>query len=276
MSAALSVFDDAAVLAEAAASLIIERFEMAPRGRFVLGCPAGRTPLATYRALHRLAPQCGLDLRDLHLVLMDEYVERRADEWDLCPPEAHYSCRGFIERELRQPLNDRLAPTKGLPVENLHVPDPRNPAAYEELIEGLGGVDLFLLASGASDGHVAFNPAGTPLAARTRVVALSQTTRRDNLATFPGFRTLDDTQTHGVSVGPGTIANWSHAALLMLTGDSKAEAFRRITCASSYDAAWPASVVHACANAMIYADRAAAGPTRADTQASQEQSPCGR
>ncbi len=39
--------------------------------------------------------------------------------------------------------------------------DPADPAAYDRRIAAAGGIDLFLLASGASDGHVAFNPPGS-------------------------------------------------------------------------------------------------------------------
>ena len=74
-----------------------------------------------------------------------------------------------------------------IPADRLWLPDPADPDAYDERIAAAGGIDLFLLASGAGDGHVAFNPPGTEAAARTRVVALPDSTRRDNLATFPTF-----------------------------------------------------------------------------------------
>ena len=37
---------------------------------------------------------------------------------------------------------------------------PADPEGYEQRLADAGGIDLFLLASGAGDGHVAFNPPG--------------------------------------------------------------------------------------------------------------------
>ena len=51
-----------------------------------------------------------------------------------------------------------------------------------------GGIDLFLLASGAGDGHIAFNPPGTDADARTRVVALPDVDPARQPGTFPTLR----------------------------------------------------------------------------------------
>ena len=149
--------------------------------------------------------------------------------WALCPYDAHYSCRRFGDVEIRQRLNANIDTSLQMPAQNLHVPDPNAPDAYEALIEHLGGIDMFLLASGRTDGHVAFNPQGCALQERTRVIELSEATRRDNLDTFPNFRALAEVPRHGVSVGPATIARHSRAALLMLLGAGKAAALQRVT-----------------------------------------------
>lgn len=257
MSARLEIFDDADRLGEAVAVEIATKLETAS-GRLVLGCPAGRTPATAYEAFSRLIERRQLDLSKTHLVLMDEYVEPNGAAWRLCSQDAHYSCRRFAERHIRQAFNSGLAPERRIPASQVYVPDPDDPAAYEKRIERLGGVDLFLLASGTSDGHVAFNPPGTALSQRTHITALAATTRRDNMASFPAFRNFEETPSHGIGVGPGTIAQWSRAAILILIGEQKRAAFRRIVDANRYDPTWPATVVHACANAAIYADRAAA------------------
>lgn len=216
---------------------------------YVLGCPAGRTPLPVYEALARRAS--GLDFGRLHLILMDEFLVRDGETWRRVPTAAHHSCAGFAMRHV-------VASLPGLPMENLHVPDPGAPAAYETLIEDLGGIDLFLLASGATDGHVAFNPPGTPLDSGTRIVALAQETRQDNLATFPDFTSLDQVPTHGVSIGLGTIARHSRAAAMMLHGAHKAPALQRLRSLNRFSPSWPASVVYACRKPRILVDAAAA------------------
>lgn len=220
------------------------------RGRnYVLGCPAGRTPLPVYQALAEEARR--LDLGRLHVILMDEFVERDGEAWRRVPTIAHHSCAGFALRHV-------MAPLPGLPMENLHVPDPQAPAAYEALIEDLGGIDLFLLASGATDGHVAFNPPGTPLDSRTRVVALADGTREDNLSTFPTFGSLGEVPTHGVSIGLGTIVRHARSAVMMLHGVHKGPALAHLGRSDRFGPSWPASVIYACRRPRILVDRAAA------------------
>ena len=175
----LSVFSDADAVGEFTARETLARLERAreQRGVMTLGCPGGRSLRTTYRALARLAAERTVDLRSLHIVMMDEYVEARGERWALCSPDAHYSCLRFGDAEIRQLLNAHLPDALRMPATNLHVPDPNAPLGYESLIESLGGIDVFLLASGASDGHVAFNPQGCALGERTRIVELAEATR---------------------------------------------------------------------------------------------------
>jgi glucosamine-6-phosphate deaminase len=236
MPAEVRVFADAGALGAALADEVRER-HAASGGPFLLGCPAGRSLVTTYRAL---AGRGGLDR--LVVVMMDEYAG--------APVEAHYSCRGFALRELAGPL--------GLEPDRLWVPDEADPAAYDARIAAAGGIDLFLLASGASDGHVAFNGPGSPLDGGTRVVRLAESTRRDNVATFPGFASADEVPEHGVSVGLGTIAA-ARAARLVLHGAEKRAAARRVTGAEAFDPDWPATVIHTFGDGEIWLDEAAAG-----------------
>ena len=95
--------------------------------------------------------------------------------------------------------------------------------AYDRRIEEAGGVDLFLAASGAGDGHVAFvAPGGDPDGGRS-IPGSAEQTRRDNLATFPDFGTLDEVPRRGVSVGLGTIGRLSRrVAMSWLTPSGRA------------------------------------------------------
>ena len=236
MPVELRVFAGAEQLGRALAGEILDEYARSDGRPFLLGCPGGRTPLTTYRAL----AERGAELSRLVVVMMDEYVG--------APVDAHYGCRGFALRELAGPL--------GLAEEQIWLPDPRDPAGYDERIAAAGGVDLFLLASGASDGHVAFVPPGSPPDGRTSVVAIADTTRRDNLATFPAFESLDEVPTHGVSVGLGTIAE-ARKLRLVLHGAHKRAATTRLLALDRFDADWPASVVHEHDDAEIWVDRAA-------------------
>ena len=234
--AELRVFADADALGAALAEEILDRYDEAD-GSFLLGCPGGRSLRSTYAALAARRP----DLSRCTIVMMDEYVP-------VPPVDAHYSCRGFGLRELAGPL--------GIPEERLWLPEPDNPGAYDERIVAGGGIDLFLLASGASDGHVAFLPPGSPLDGGTAVVELAETTRRDNLATFPEFASLDEVPRHGVSVGLGTIRT-ARMLRLVLHGEAKRAAASRVLELDGFDPSWPASVVHAHDDAQILVDEAA-------------------
>ncbi len=65
----------------------------------------------------------------------------------------------------------------------------------------------------------------------TRVIELPDTTRRDNMFTFPEFTDLADVPHHGLSVGIGTIVDNTRQAVMMLTGADKQTAFERIAAA---------------------------------------------
>lgn len=203
---------------ELGATLAAELAADPPR---LLGCPGGRSLLTTYRALP--------ELEGTTCVLMDEYVP-------VPPRTAHYSCRGFADRELRG--------------REVWVPDPEEPEAYDERIASAGGIDVFLLASGASDGHVAMLGPGAPRDGRTAVVELAETTRRDNLATFPEFESLDEVPTHGVSVGLATIMD-ARALRLVVHGPDKRDAVEHLLGLDGYDPDWPVSIVHEHPDAQI-------------------------
>jgi glucosamine-6-phosphate deaminase len=223
-------------IGELLAREVVERHDRSG-GPFLLGCPGGRSLRTTYAALGRATRT----FEKLVLVMMDEYVG--------APHDAHYSCTRFAFDEIAAPL--------GVPDDRVWLPAAENPAAYDARIGSAGGVDVFLLASGASDGHVAFLPPGSPLDGRTSVVEIAETTRRDNLATFPQFRSLEDVPTQGVSVGLGTIAA-ARSLRLVLHGAGKRAAAKRLLALDDFDPTWPVSVVHTHDDAVVYLDQEAA------------------
>jgi glucosamine-6-phosphate deaminase len=225
----VAVFSDPDVLGQALAREILAQAEQKRSdGRtYVLGCPAGRSLRSTYLALAALAAAREADLSRLVVAMMDEYLVTTPQGPQLCPSDAHYSCRGYGRREILDPINGGLPPQRRIPQENLWYPEPQDAMAYEERLRATGGFDLFLAASGASDGHVAFNSVGTTLTERTRVIRLSTATRRDNLETFPDFGSLDELPEFGVGVGLGTIVEQSRQVVLVMTGKGKRAAESR-------------------------------------------------
>ncbi|HRQ00171.1 MAG TPA: glucosamine-6-phosphate deaminase, partial [Terrimesophilobacter sp.] len=163
----------------------------------VFGFATGSTPLPVYAALARRH----LDFSQAWGFTLDEYVGLPAQH-----PELY---EAVIEREVIGPLGfarERMRYPGGVG----HVsPRPEHRAAldadcldFEANVDRLGGIDLQLLGIGAN-GHVAFNEPGSPFDSRTRVVELTDRTRRDNARFFPS---LNEVPTHAVTQGLGTIA----------------------------------------------------------------------
>lgn len=264
---AIRVFPDADRLGETLAREIADGILAAAAAgrRYVLGCPGGRSPRSTYRALARIVAAERIDLSGLVVAMMDDYVEPAADGYRPVPPQRHYSVRRLAADDVVLPLNAAAGPGRGITPDRLWFPDPQDPASYDARLVG-AGVDLFILASGDSDGHVAFNPPGTPLEAGTRVTALADSTRRDNLGTFPEFGSLDQVPRHGLGVGPATIRDCARRAVLVAPGAGKRVAVARLRAATGYDPCWPATVLLECREPALYLDLAAQPPAAPATR----------
>jgi glucosamine-6-phosphate deaminase len=170
-----------------------------------------------------------------------------------------WSCHHFAHVEIAGRLNESLPSKWHVQSESIWFPDPHRPEAYDRRIAEAGGIDFFILASGASDGHVAFNPPGSSRDTRTRIIALSDETRRDNLQTFPTFGTFAEVPSHGISVGIDTIAS-AREAVMVVWGAAKRLTLSRILGAERYDPDWPATVIHEVSAREILCDTVASMP----------------
>ena len=223
------VVDDAEAVGKHAAALVLRSVERDPA--LVLGVATGGTPLPVYRALARGSA----DFSAVRVVALDEYVGL---------PAGHPgSFAAYVRHEITEPL--------GLPTGNVVVPQGSG-QGLERRIRELGGVDLQLLGIGRN-GHLAFNEPPSALDSRTRVVALSETTRRDNARAFG----RDQAPTHAVTQGLGTILEARHLVLLA-TGEAKADAVAAaLTGPVTPDC--PASVVQLHPRVTVVVDETAAG-----------------
>ncbi|HEY3417960.1 MAG TPA: 6-phosphogluconolactonase [Armatimonadota bacterium] len=255
----VTIYPDPPTLGNALAQTILQGIREAGRQgrRYLLGCPGGRSPQTTYQALGRLAAGQDADLSNLVIVMMDEYLLPGPTGLIYCPEEAHNSCHRFAREDILAVLNRDLPSPRQ--VTECWFPDPAAPTAYDERIYAAGCIDLFILASGASDGHVAFNPPGSTVDSASRIIPIADATRRDNMVTFPDFTSLDEVPTHGVSVGLGTIARLSKSAVLILHSTDKRYAVQRLASCADFTPDWPVSIIYRCREASILLDSAAAG-----------------
>ncbi len=256
------VFSTPEDLAANLAEKILEMIKKAKinNKQFFLGCPTGRSPFDTYREIGKLAGERKQDLSHLILVMMDDYVLPDSNGgFKHCPSDAHYSCRRFVYEDMQAVFNEGLSEEKQLQRENIWFPDPSDPAAYDVRIKTAGGVDLFIVASGASDGHIAFNPAGTPSNAPSRIIRISESTRKDNLGTFPEFRNLSEVPEHGISIGLKSISELSKQIVLIIHGEHKQYSVQRLNKLDSFSKEWPVSIIYnALGEVSVWLDERAA------------------
>ena len=253
------VFRSPADMGDYAAELILDGVQAARTAghSYLLGCPTGRTPMATYRAIGRKAAAHGVDLSRVVLAMMDDYVLPVGAGFAHCPDDAHYSCRRAANEDIAGAINRGLPESHRIAPDHIWFPDPARPRAYDERLKDAGGVDFFITASGASDGHVAFNAPGSALDSGSRIVPLAETTRQDNLGTFPEFKGLHEVPARGASVGLGTIRLLSRQVALLIHGAGKRAAVKRLDACHGFDPLWPASFIFECPNSLILLDQEA-------------------
>jgi glucosamine-6-phosphate deaminase len=251
--------DDLSIGQYAAEIIFAELVRAKSEGQpFVLGCPGGRTPRSTYNALAGMIKTGKQDISHVVIAMMDEFLQENSDgTYSNHGEDKHFSCARFAKLEIFEVLNAGAPEGGKIARENVHFPDASNPQRYEDFLRKIG-VNVFLMASGGSDGHVAFNPPGTAITDRTRIVKIADETRHDNLGTFPDFKDITEVPKYGVSVGPATMIDVSKIVIMELIGAHKSHAFKRIAAATKYESDWPSTVVRECKDYYILADKAAA------------------
>lgn len=230
------VATNAAEAGAMAARIVLDAVAANPRA--VLGLATGSSPLPLYAAL----AASGADFSRVTGFALDEYLGL---------PDGHpQSYAEIIRTEVIEPL--------GLDPAMVHTPDPHgedhaaHARAYDAAIAAAGGVEVQILGEG-SNGHIGFNEPPSSFGSRTRVVALAESTRRDN-ARF--FDSLDEVPTACMTQGIGTIMEARHL-LLMAHGERKAQAvFRALRGPITEE--FPASVIQLHPRVTVVLDRAAA------------------
>ena len=236
-------------LAENLALFILTKIKR--KKKFVLGCPGGRSLKKTYYYLGVLSSKLKISLDHLIIIMMDEYVEKNNNRYQLVDSNAHYSCVRFSRKVIKKLINFKKPLKHKLKDQNIFFPTINKPSAYDQLIQKLGGIDIFLLASGSSDGHVAFNNS------KTTIIKLSDETRRDNMKTFPKFKSLSNVPKYGITVGLGTISQLTKLAIIVLSGKEKRLAVQNIIYRKTFSNKWPSTIIHKCKKKLIYVDQSA-------------------
>ena len=245
-------FSNSDELAKYLANEILEHLQK--KNKCVLGCPGGRSLTKTYYQLGQISHKKKISLENLTIIMMDEYVLKRKNTFSLVDPKSHFSCVRFSNQVIKRLLNYKKRKSYKITNERILFPNVLDPAKYDYQIKNMGGIDIFLLASGSSDGHVAFNNNHSKINQNTHIIKLTKETRRDNMKTFPNFKSIKEVPKYGITVGLNTIATLSKSATLVLTGNEKKYAFSMTTQNGRFNNKWPASIIYKCKKYKIFTD----------------------
>jgi glucosamine-6-phosphate deaminase len=204
------IVPDYDALSQRAASILLDAVRTDPRA--VLGLPTGRTPIGMY---DRVIAECSRQyhcFREVTTFNLDEYVG--------IPCEHPGSYCMFMKGHLFDHVD--LDPARTNIPDGMAADPAAECARYEQRIATAGGLGLTFLGLG-SNGHIAFNEPGTPFGSRTRVVALSPSTRETNASLFADGHV----PTHAITMGIDTILE-SRRIILLAGGKNKHDAIARL------------------------------------------------
>ena len=178
----------------------------------VLGLATGSTPIGMYKQLIDWYNKGDIDFSQVHTVNLDEYLG--------LAPTHDQSYRYFMQANLFDHVN---VPPENTNVPNGLAPDPEAECArYNQVIAGLGGIDVQVLGMG-HNGHIGFNEPEEAFELETHVVNLTDNTIDAN-ARF--FASRDEVPRQAITMGIKSIMQARHI-LVVVSGKDKAEIVKR-------------------------------------------------
>jgi glucosamine-6-phosphate deaminase len=223
----------------AVAYVVAGKLEEGPSS--VLMLPTGITPLGMYRRLVEMHRSEGLSFANVTFFNLDEYLG--------LAPDHRASYHVYMKEHLYGLINANPARVF---VPDGNAPDPQAECErYEAAIREAGGIDVCVLGIG-SNGHIGFNEPGAPFDSRTRVVVLSESTRKVNAGDFEADRAPE----RAITAGMATIFD-SKSVLLLASGTNKAGAVAAAV-EDDVSESMPASMLRSHPNAVLFLDEAAA------------------
>jgi glucosamine-6-phosphate deaminase len=233
------VFPDYEAMSAAAADAVAQRLEEEPST--VLMLPTGTTPLGMYRRLVETYRAGGISCAGATFFNLDEYLG--------LPPDHAASYHVYMKENFYGLID---ADPARIFVPDGAAPDPEAECErYEAAIAEAGGIDVCVLGIGRN-GHIGFNEPGAPFDSRTRVVELSESTRKVNAADFAAERAPG----RAITVGMATIFE-SSAVVLLASGTNKAGAVAAAV-EGDVSESMPASMLRSHPNAGLFLDEDAA------------------
>lgn len=206
----------------------------------VLYLATGRTMILVYAELVRIYQTSDLSFQKVMVFNLDEYI-------GLDPGDPH-SFHNFMHEHLFDEIDinhDNIFFADG------SVSNPYAEAeAYLEVLQKFGPADLCLLGLG-QNGHIGFNEPGSSFELKTRVVDLTESTRKANAQSFGGE--IDQVPKQAITMGIYEIMR-AKKIILVATGEQKLEILHKLK-KSSITEDLPASVLKKHAHAELITDQ---------------------
>lgn len=179
----------------------------------VLGLATGSTPIKAYDHMIKLYRQGAVDFSQVTTFNLDEYCNL-----DIKDKNSYHS---FMYENLFNNIN--------IPDENINFLDgnatdvEQECKNYEKKIKQAGGIDIQLLGIG-SNGHIAFNEPAESFQRWSHIVALKESTIKDN-SRF--FNSIEEVPTHALTMGIGSIMQAKRILIIALS-EHKAKAVKQV------------------------------------------------
>lgn len=205
------VFDNDEQIGVAAGNYIASQVIANPKA--VLGLATGSTPIKTYKNMIKLYNEGAVDFSQVTTFNLDEYCKL-----DVKDVNSYHS---FMHANLFDSLN--------IPEQNINFLNgnadniDEECMSYEDRIDAKGGIDIQLLGIG-SNGHIAFNEPADSFPRFSHIVALKESTIKDN-SRF--FKSIDEVPTHALTMGIGSIMK-AKKIIIIATGENKAQAVKQL------------------------------------------------
>ena len=234
------VYDNEEQIGIAAGNYMCDQVLAKPNS--VLGLATGSTPLKPYGHMIKLYEAGAVDFSKVTTFNLDEYCKLDVNDVN--------SYHRFMHDNLFDHIN--------IPEENINFLNgnaenlEEECKAYEERIKKSGGIDIQLLGIG-SNGHIAFNEPSDSFQRWSHVVALKESTIKDN-SRF--FKSIEEVPTHAVTMGIGSIMQ-AKRILIIAIGENKAKAIKQLI-DGNVTSQCPASVLQFHTDVTLMLDKGAA------------------
>ena len=191
----LKLFETLDEVYEFLADEMVNEFEKAAGGDHIVSFIMPVGPTQPYRIMAEKINYRNLNLKNVRLFFMDEYVDDEKDE--LIPKTNPLSFRG----QIGPLLFNRICPDLMMPKDQIIFPTPKNIKDLPKMIKDAGGIEVCYGGIGIH-GHVAFNePAPGVAESNPRILEINEFTR-----------TIDSTRHCGVG---GNLENFPRRAITM-------------------------------------------------------------